>query len=442
MGAPGEGFAYDCERPRHEVRLGAFWIARLPVTNAAHLAFMADDGYARPELWTEEGWAWRQAEDAEAPLYWERDGAGGWVVRAFDEVRPVDPARPLCHVSWHEACAHARWAGARLPTEAEWERAAAWCESERRPRPVPWGDGPPEGRANLDQLAFDVAPAGAFPAGASPCGAEQMLGDVWEWTSTPFAGYPGFRAFPYREYAEVFFGAGHRVLRGRLLGHPAVRRADHLPQLGPARAAADLLGRPTGLGRRGRLSRVPPPRLSRPAAPTRRSWSWRRRTRCWCRATRPVSSCAAACAPTASGSAGTPTTSPSRRPTGASRPSGRTRTCPGWPARCAHGASSPRCATARRACPGGPRRSSPCPSAGTSSPTTEPWPASPTSPGACARACRTTSTPRPGAPATRRRSSCSCWPPSGRPVATWPRACGRRWPRWPSGLRGRASTSC
>jgi iron(II)-dependent oxidoreductase len=199
MGAGEAGFAYDCERPRHPRELAPFLIARDPVTEGAHLAFMADGGYARPELWSEAGWAWREGEGAEAPLYWERDGEGGWLVRRYDRREPVDPGRVLCHVSAHEADAHARWAGARLPTEAEWERAAA-------------GTVPDVAAANLDQLAFAPAPAGAYAA--APSGCRQMIGDVWEWTATTFEGYPGFRAFPYREYSEVFFGPRYRVLRG------------------------------------------------------------------------------------------------------------------------------------------------------------------------------------------------------------------------------------
>lgn len=199
MGAGPEGFAYDCERPRHPRELGPFLIARDPVSAGEHLEFMRDGGYRRPELWTAAGWEWRAREGAEAPLYWQPDGGGGWLARSFDRLEPVDPDRLLCHVSAHEADAHARWAGARLPTEAEWERAAQGAA------------GDPEA-ANLDQLAFGPAPRGAYPA--SPGGCRQMLGDVWEWTSTVLDGYPGFCAFPYREYAEVFFGAGYRVLRG------------------------------------------------------------------------------------------------------------------------------------------------------------------------------------------------------------------------------------
>ncbi|MDX6646714.1 MAG: gamma-glutamyl hercynylcysteine S-oxide synthase [Miltoncostaeaceae bacterium] len=213
MGADGQGFAYDCERPRHQRAHGAFLIDRLPATNGRHLEFMADDGYRRPELWSAEGWAWRQREGVDAPLYWERDGAG-WLERRFERTEPVDPALPVSHVSWYEADAHARWAGGRLPSEVEWERAAGWDPALGAPQGVPWGDGAAAGRANLDQLAFGPAPAGAYPEGAAPSGCLGMLGDVWEWTATCFRGYPGFRAFPYREYAEVFFGGGYRVLRG------------------------------------------------------------------------------------------------------------------------------------------------------------------------------------------------------------------------------------
>ena len=214
MGSGPAGFAYDCERPRHRRELRPFAIDRAPVTNGCHLAFIADGGYRRDELWSEEGWAWRCAEGVTAPLYWARDGEGGWLVRAFDEWQPVDPERPVCHVSWYEADAYARWAGGRLPTEAEWERAATADPTGGVQARYPWGDADPAGRANLDQLAFGTAPAGAYPEGAAPSGCLQLVGDVWEWTASRFAGYEGFRAFPYREYAEPFFGDGYRVLRG------------------------------------------------------------------------------------------------------------------------------------------------------------------------------------------------------------------------------------
>jgi len=212
MGAGGDGFAYDCERPRHERELRPFALDRFPVSNARHLAFMEDGGYARQDLWSGEGWRWRTENGVEAPLYWERDGEGGWVVRSYEDAAPPDPSLPVCHVSFYEAEAHARWAGGRLPTEDEWEFAAAWNGEESLE--MPWGDGWSADRANLDQLTFGPSPIGGHPEGRSPWGCEQMLGDVWEWTSTTFGPYPGFRAFPYPEYAEVFFGGGYRVLRG------------------------------------------------------------------------------------------------------------------------------------------------------------------------------------------------------------------------------------
>ncbi len=189
------------------------------------IAFIADGGYERRELWTDAGWAWRVAEGARAPLYWERDGEGGWLARSFADTEPVDPRLPVCHVCAHEADAFARWAGCRLPTEAEWERAALGATVSVE-------------AANLDQLAFGPAARGSFAPIGSGC--RQMIGDVWEWTATAFGGYPGFRAFPYREYAEVFFGDGVPRAARRLVGHPAARRAHDLPQLGSARAPPDL----------------------------------------------------------------------------------------------------------------------------------------------------------------------------------------------------------
>jgi gamma-glutamyl hercynylcysteine S-oxide synthase len=179
IGATDEGFAYDNERPRHPVELAPFWIDRTPVTNGAYIEFIEDT-------------------DAEPPMYWERDG-DGWTRTVMGRTEEVDPRLPVIHVSWHEADAFARWAGKRLPTEPEWEAAAAGASRER---------------ANLDQLSFGCAPAGAYGDVPADCGAVQMLGDVWEWTSSDFTGYPGFEAFPYPEYSEVFFGDEHKVLRG------------------------------------------------------------------------------------------------------------------------------------------------------------------------------------------------------------------------------------
>jgi iron(II)-dependent oxidoreductase len=133
----------------------------------------------------------------------------------MDRVAPLDPLRPVCHVCYHEAEAYARWAGKRLPTEQEWETAAAWDADAGAARVYPWGDEPPTARdANLDQLAFETAPVGAFDRNVSPLGCYGMIGDVWEWTSSDFAPYPGYRTFPYKEYSELFFGDEYKVLRG------------------------------------------------------------------------------------------------------------------------------------------------------------------------------------------------------------------------------------
>jgi iron(II)-dependent oxidoreductase len=211
MGDSGPGFAYDNERPRHVVDVATFEIDTVPVTNGDYLAFVEDGGYARRELWSDAGWAWRRNAAAERPLFWTADGRE----RRFDRRDPIEPSLPVMHVSWFEADAYARWAGKRLPTEAEWEKAAAWGPGADLPRRYPWGDDEPTPeRANLDQLAFGPLPAGCHPDGASAYGVLGLIGDAWEWTSDDFVGYPGFRAHPYPEYSEVFFGAGHKVLRG------------------------------------------------------------------------------------------------------------------------------------------------------------------------------------------------------------------------------------
>jgi iron(II)-dependent oxidoreductase len=210
-GAAAAGFAYDNERPRHEVDLHEFAIDALPVTAGEFTAFVEAGGYERREWWSEEGWAWVTDTGARRPLRWTADGRE----RRFGRLVDLDPSLPVMHVSWFEADAYARSVGKRLPTELEWEKAAAWGPDARAPRTYPWGEGEPTPeRANLDQTAFGPVPAGALAAGASAYGVLGLVGDAWEWTASEFTGYPGFRAFPYREYSEVFFDSGYRVLRG------------------------------------------------------------------------------------------------------------------------------------------------------------------------------------------------------------------------------------
>lgn len=233
IGAPPEGFAYDNERPLHELELPAFHIGRVPVTNGAFAEFVHGGGYARREWWTREAWAWKEEYDIERPAGWTADGHE-W---RMDRCEPLDPRKPVVHVSWFEADAFARAHGARLPTEAEWEKAATWDQEGGRARRQPWGDEPHGDavatRANVDQRAFGTVPVGTFADDASPAGCRGLVGDAWEWTAGGFEGYPGFAAHPYREYSEVFFGGDYRVLRGgswatrARAATPAFRNWDH-----------------------------------------------------------------------------------------------------------------------------------------------------------------------------------------------------------------------
>jgi iron(II)-dependent oxidoreductase len=215
MGTSTEPWALDNERPAHLVDVPSFYLDTTPVTNAAYAQFIADGGYDQPRWWTPPGWEHRQQAGLAAPLFWQQDGAARWLRRRFGVTEPVPPAEPVLHVSWYEADAYARWAGRRLPTEAEWEKAARHDPVSGRSRRYPWGDtDPTSDLANLGQRHLQPAPAGSYRPGAAPCGARQLIGDVWEWTASDFLPYPGFAAYPYREYSEVFFGPGYKVLRG------------------------------------------------------------------------------------------------------------------------------------------------------------------------------------------------------------------------------------
>ena len=215
LGADDRGFAYDNERPRHRTDVREFRIGRTPITNATYLHFVEGGGYERRPWWSDEAWAWKEQYDITHPQGWARGPDGEWRRWTLDGWAPLDPGEPVVHVSWFEADALARAHDARLPTEAEWEKAATWDQAAGTKRRYPWGEQEPTAEhANLDHALLGPAPAGAYPAGAAACGALGLLGDVWEWTASDFVGYPGFTAHPYKEYSEVFFGSDYKVLRG------------------------------------------------------------------------------------------------------------------------------------------------------------------------------------------------------------------------------------
>ena len=199
-GHDGKGFAFDNESPRHEVLLRPFRLASRPVTNAEYLEFMHDNGYGRPELWLSDGWDTVCTQHWEAPLYWERHQDGSWWQFTMHGAKEVDPAEPVCHVSFYEADAYARWSGARLPTEEEWEVAATRMPSRG---------------TFLEDYVF-------HPQVASGAGSQQMFGDVWEWTASPYVAYPGFQpaAGLIGEYNGKFM-CNQIVLRGGSCATPA-----------------------------------------------------------------------------------------------------------------------------------------------------------------------------------------------------------------------------
>ncbi len=211
------GFHFDNEKWAHPVQLRPFRIARAAVTNKQFLEFVRQGGYRRSEWWSDEGWRWKEAAQAAAPRYWaEKDGA--WLERRFDKWVKLEDELPVMHVNWHEANAYCRYARRRLPSEAEWEVTASFSGDGARRR-YPWGERAREGTpANLG--GNGRAPVGAFADGDSFEGCRQMLGNVWEWTSSVFGPYPGFVCDPYREYSEPWFGT-HKVLRGGSFATPA-----------------------------------------------------------------------------------------------------------------------------------------------------------------------------------------------------------------------------
>ena len=210
--AHSKEFAFDNEKPAHQVFLQDFAIDKALVTNGDYLEFIRDGGYENFRWWFSEGWEVVNRDHWRAPLYWESN-EGGWMVREFSGLHPVTEKlqEPVSHVSYFEASAFAKWKGKRLPTEAEWEKAACYSEHTQD---FPWGDERPDiAKANLFENSYwSVAPIGSFPEGSTPSGCHQMIGDVWEWTTSDYVPYPGFKS-EFDEYNDKWF-VNQKVLRG------------------------------------------------------------------------------------------------------------------------------------------------------------------------------------------------------------------------------------
>lgn len=216
LGAKDDGrFAYDNEKWGHEVELREFAIARAPVTCAEFIAFLEDDGYTRRELWSLCGWNWRTREQIESPACWQLED-GRWFQANYDSARPVELTHPVTHISWFEVEAFCKWAGRRLPTEAEWELAASGEPGNRNAkRNRSWGAASADSeRANLGAWCGGTVAVGDYAGGDSGFGCRQMIGNVWEWTCSEFYPFPGYILdHPYKEYSAPWFG-DRKVLRG------------------------------------------------------------------------------------------------------------------------------------------------------------------------------------------------------------------------------------
>jgi ergothioneine biosynthesis protein EgtB len=214
-------FAWDNEKPAHQVFTKDFAIDRALVSNGDYLAFMRDGGYQNFRWWFSEGWEAVNREQWRAPLYWELH-EGEWMIRDFSGLATAESRKdePVSHVSFFEASAYAKWAGKRLPTEAEWERAACYDARRKTSNAFPWGNTEPDsGKANLFENGYwSVAPIGAFPDGANSYGCQQMIGDVWEWTTSDYVPYPGFKS-EFVEYNDKWF-VNQKVLRGGSFATP------------------------------------------------------------------------------------------------------------------------------------------------------------------------------------------------------------------------------
>lgn len=222
LGYNGDAFCYDNELPEHKVYLQPFKIDVWPVTNGEFMKFISDGGYQNYRYWLADGWELVKEQQWNSPLYWTpQDNV--WEKKDFRGLNKIDPEEPVVNLSYYEADAFARWAGKRLPTEAEWEKAASWNEELQRKTLYPWGDHKPTPKhTNLyESYIWSPAKVGSYPAGKSFYGCYQMIGDVWEWTSSEYVLYPGFESkFP--EYTDKWT-INQKVLRGGCFATPVAQ---------------------------------------------------------------------------------------------------------------------------------------------------------------------------------------------------------------------------
>ncbi|MFM9875269.1 MAG: ergothioneine biosynthesis protein EgtB [Nitrosarchaeum sp.] len=219
IGYNGQGYCYDIELPEHKVYLDNYSINVFPVTNEQYLKFMEDGGYDSYKYWLSDGWEKVQKNEWKSPMYWEKID-NEWKVRKFLGIKKLNPKEPVCHVSYYEADAYCKWAEKRLPTEAEWEKAACWNEEKQVKTIFPWGnDQPTNENCNLlESYQWGCTEVGSYPAGVSSSGCHQMIGDIWEWTTSEFIGYPGFKT-GFEEYNDKWF-TNQKVLRGGSFATP------------------------------------------------------------------------------------------------------------------------------------------------------------------------------------------------------------------------------
>ncbi len=208
-------FCFDNEKWQHPVEIKPFAIARAATSYKQYADFVDDDGYSNQQYWDDEGWRWLQENRITEPNGWKKDADGNWLIKHFDSWLVMRPHTAVIHINWHEASAWCRWAGRRLPTEAEWELAASGTpDNINEKRAYPWGDtAPTEKHVNMNSRAMRSIDVGALPDGDSGFGCRQMLGNVWEWTADTFNPYPGFKADMYQDYSQPLFGTT-KVLRG------------------------------------------------------------------------------------------------------------------------------------------------------------------------------------------------------------------------------------